>query len=225
MISRQIFKVLRGLDTLPRYSISIFRKPVPSGEDIISKVIQDHRRLEDYFTNYMAAKNEDDSYKWFNLFIWEVSRHAVAEEIVLYGLLEEQGEKGKELSRRSREDHRKMKQILEDLRHEKDHQKFDKKFKETFMDLAEHLNYEEREDLPFLKERLTEDQLIKAGKSFTMKEKIAPTRPHPNVPNRSVSLENALGVLLAPVDKLKDMFTAFPDKDTTRKKTPMNIKE
>jgi len=210
-----MFKVWRGLSTLPRFYFST--GGVTGGQDLISKVIEDHRKLEDYFTNYMAAKNEEDSLKWFNIFIWEISRHVIAEEQTLYELLDTQGERGKFLSNRSREDHMRMRQILQDLRNEKDHQKFDKQFKETFMDLAEHLNYEEREDLPFLKERLTEDQLLKAGKAYSRKEKLAPTRPHPAVPSKPASLEIALGILLAPVDKLRDIFTAFPNKDTTGK--------
>jgi len=186
-----------------------------SSEDIISRILNDHRELEDYFANYKAAKTEEESYKWFNLFVWEISRHSVAEELVFYQLLEAQGDKGKELSHRSREDHRKLKAELEDLRHEKDPKKFDEKFKAVFQDLQDHLKLEEGEDLPFLREKLSNDELIKAGKAFSMKEKLAPTRPHPTVPDKPAALELALGLLAAPIDKVRDIFTAFPDKETT----------
>ncbi len=212
MISRQLLRTIRGLNTLPRVSFSIFGKT----DDIISKVTQDHRELETYFKNYKAAKSEEDSYKWFNLFVWEISRHSVAEEQILYQLLEAQGDKGKKLAQKSREDHREMKKALEDLRQEKDPKKFDEKFKDAFKDLEKHLSYEEKEDLPFLKEKLSEKELIAAGKAFTMKEKLAPTRPHPSVPDKPAALELALGLMIAPVDKFRDLFTSFPDKDTTK---------
>lgn len=183
--------------------------------DIISQILQDHRELEDYFANYKAAKTEEEGYKWFNQFVWEISRHSVAEELVMYNLLEGLGDKGKELSQKSREDHRQLKQDLEDLRHEKDPQKFDTKFELVFKELQEHLKLEEGQDLIYLKEKMSQEDLIKAGKTFSLKKKLAPTRPHPNVPDKPTALELAIGLMAAPIDKLRDVFTDFPDKETT----------
>jgi len=183
--------------------------------DIIAEILEDHRELEDYYAKFKAAQTEEEGLKWFNLFVWEISRHSIAEEIVLYSLLEQHGEEGKQLMLKSREDHRKMKEDLEDLRHEKDPKKFDEKFDLLFKDLQDHFKTEEGKDLPFIKEKLTEEQLLKAGKTFDLRKKIAPTRPHPTMPDRPAALEQALGLFVTPIDKLRDMFTDFPNKETT----------
>jgi len=216
MLSRNLVKFARVLNAVPRYSISYRGQSGAGGEDLISRILQDHRNLEEYYKNYKAAKTEEDSHKWFNQFVWEISRHSVAEELTFYNLLEIKGDKGKELSKKSRDEQNHVKVLLEDLRHEKDPQKFDEKFAKVFNEVQDHLKTEETEDLPFLKEQFTEDQLIKAGKAFSMKQKIAPTRPHPAVPDKPTALELALGLFIAPVDKFRDLFVDFPDKNTTK---------
>lgn len=60
-----------------------------------------------YFDQY--KKNSGDAAaqaRWSRLFTWEIARHAVGEEIVLYPLMENHlGEKGKKLTDNDRLDH------------------------------------------------------------------------------------------------------------------------
>ena len=181
-------------------------------DDVIDDILTDHRELEEYYKQYKAAKSTEDSHKWFNMFLWEICRHSVAEEIVIYNMMEAKNEKGKELAFKSREDHRHLKEMLEDLRKEKDNSIFEEKFDAVFKELEDHIGTEESQDLVFLKENFTLDERKKAAKAFSMKKKLAPTRPHPGIPDKPTAIEMGLGLLVAPMDKIRDMFTDFPDQ-------------
>ena len=181
--------------------------------NLVDQIKHDHRELEQYFNNWKSASPEADSGKWFHQFIFEISIHSVAEEQVLYPLMETLGEKGKVLAEKSREDHRKLKQVLVDLSNEKNTIVFDTKMDAMMEDLLSHISSEESDDLVFISDKLSEEQLSKAGKAFSLKKKIVPTRPHPGIPDKPWALEAALGILTAPFDKFADLFRSFPDGD------------
>jgi len=66
-------------------------------------------RFEMYLNFDKYKKNNGDAAaqaRWSRLFTWEVARHAVGEEIVVYPLMEKHlGEKGKKLADNDRLDH------------------------------------------------------------------------------------------------------------------------
>ena len=78
-------------------------------------------------------------------------------------------------------------------------------------DLTKHIQKEEKEDLVFLERNLNLDERASMGKKFSMKKKIVPTRPHPEIPDHPTMLEAALGLLMTPFDKLADLFREFPE--------------
>jgi len=183
-----------------------------AASDILDDIKKDHREFEDYYKQYKAANNVDEAHKWFNQFLWAICRHSVAEEVLLYNMMEAQGDRGKKLAEESREGHRKLKVMLEDLRKEKNEQEFEKKFDAAFKELQDHLQLEEGEDLPFLAENVSLEARQAAAKAFALKKNLVPTRPHPEIPDKPTALELALGMLVTPVDKLRDLFTPFPDE-------------
>ena len=63
--------------------------------------------MYDYYDQYVKASGDADAQeRWSNQFRWEVARHAVGEELVVYPLMEKHlGAKGKELADHDRADH------------------------------------------------------------------------------------------------------------------------
>ena len=173
---------------------------------IIDLVRTDHEMLRTYYSKYKEAKEHDE--KWFNLFVWELARHSVGEEMTLYPLLASTGEQGQKLADESRKDHHKLKLDLEEIMIKKDPKIMDTMFKE----LTDHMKMEEEEDLVLLEQQFTVDELVAAGKTFKMHKMIAPTRPHSMLPEKPISLEFAFGLLVAPIDKLRDLLTEFPSQ-------------
>ena len=63
--------------------------------------------MYEYFDNYKKSAGDLDAQaRWARQLTWEIARHAVAEEIVVYPLMEELlGAEGKRLADHDREEH------------------------------------------------------------------------------------------------------------------------
>mgnify|MGYP007070498090 CR=1 FL=1 len=47
-------------------------------------VAQDHAELKHYYDQYKAATTEEGKTRWGNAFVWEMTRHAFREELVVF---------------------------------------------------------------------------------------------------------------------------------------------
>ena len=76
---------------------------------LTSKIAEDHQEMYEYydqFTQARSAGDDDKTERWARQLIWEVARHAVGEEIVVYPLMEKYlGSEGLRLANQDREDH------------------------------------------------------------------------------------------------------------------------
>jgi len=63
--------------------------------------------MYEYYTQYLNSKGDPDAQeRWARQLTWEVARHAVGEEIVIYPLMEKHlGAEGKALADKDRADH------------------------------------------------------------------------------------------------------------------------
>lgn len=73
----------------------------------ISDVIKhDHAELKEYYDNILSAKDSDSKIRWQNQFTWELARHSIGEELVVYPAMEQHmGDEGKSLAQKDRESH------------------------------------------------------------------------------------------------------------------------
>jgi hemerythrin superfamily protein len=189
---------------------------VKVGADIIDKVKQDHKELEEAYSNYKKfykQGDDEEANKWFNQFVWEISRHSVTEELVLYPLIALQGEKGQKLADQSRAEHQEAKNMLAEIQGINDPELFEKKFDEIMATLRKHISFEEKEDLEYLRENVDQAGREAAGNTFALGKNIVPTKPHAAVPNKSAALEAALGLFLTPIDNLRNIFEKFPSQN------------
>ena len=86
---------------------------------------------------------------------------------------------------------------------------FLKTLKELFKDLKEHIQGEEKNDLPTLERQLDSDSSDAYARSFERTKLFAPTRSHPSAPDKP-PFETVAGLMAAPLDKLMDIFRKFP---------------
>jgi hemerythrin superfamily protein len=56
---------------------------------ISDPIKKDHRELEEYYHKIIDSKNEDEKTRWSNQFTWELARHSVGEELVVYPRMRE----------------------------------------------------------------------------------------------------------------------------------------
>ena len=76
---------------------------------ISDAVTKDHRELEEYYNNILNATDADTQTRWQNQFTWELARHSISEELVVYPAMEKYlGEKGKDFADKDRKEHQEV---------------------------------------------------------------------------------------------------------------------
>jgi len=183
-----------------------------ASEGITAAIKKDHEELKEYYNNYKIAPTEKDQTEWANQFRWELARHAVGEELLLYPAFEKHlGAEGKEIAKEDRAEHEAAKLILYDLEKLRvTDGDYSAKFQKLIDDLTVHMQSEETNDLPKLENAISRDESIALAKRFTAIKKFVPTRAHPSLPDNGGLFETAAGLAAAPIDKLRDLFTPFP---------------
>lgn len=76
-------------------------------------ITSDHRKIEDAYKQVVNSDDIDHQTRYGNLFIWELARHSVAEELIVYPAMEKyMGEAGKDHAEKDREQHHQVSQTL-----------------------------------------------------------------------------------------------------------------
>lgn len=172
---------------------------------IEDQILADHQELRDFYAQY----KQNGDIRFFNQFVWELSRHSIGEEIIVYPILEKLGiSTAKEL-----EEHKLVAglgQKLEGM--EPGSAEFNAALDNLFKNLTDHMQHEESHDIPALKSRMSQQERIDAGNTFMNRKKIVPTHPHTLVPDNP-TLKEMVGLLMAPIDKFRDMFKKYPTEE------------
>ncbi|KAI0831550.1 HHE domain protein [Hypoxylon sp. FL0890] len=178
----------------------------------ISQAIQqDHDELEDYYNRIINSKDHDEQRRFQNAFVWELARHSIAEELVVYPTLEKVVSDGAQRADQDRAEHQKVKERLYEFQNMKPgDQNFIPTLEVLFKDLKQHIKHEEEDDLVKLEEALGLTQSKELCQKFEKTKYFTPTRSHPSAPNKP-PFETVVGLMTAPIDKLRDLFAKFPD--------------
>ncbi|KAI0556046.1 HHE domain protein [Xylaria curta] len=200
-LARKIYK------TIPQ----LFSATTVTMAKISDSIVHDHKELEQFYNNIKNAKSNDEKMQWRNQFTWELARHSVGEELVVYPAFEKLLPNGKEMADKDRKEHASIKEHLfkfQDMKPEDPN--FSKTLEALWTNLSTHIKEEEREDLPTLEKALDENDSEKMAKSFGRTKMFVPTRSHPSGPDKA-PFENVVSFLTAPMDHLRDMFRKFPE--------------
>lgn len=72
----------------------------------ISEAIKtDHRELEDYYNKILNSATDKEKTEWQNQFTWELARHSIAEELVVYPQFEKSIPDGRAMADKDRKEH------------------------------------------------------------------------------------------------------------------------
>lgn len=181
-------------------------------------ILEDHRDMKAMLEKYRTALTKDEAHKWYNQFVWEVCRHAIGEELVLYPLLKERIPNGPALVEESLEEHRETKKYLSEIEHlDYRSDEFDVKVRTMVDGLLKHMEKEEAEVIKLLVQFLSKEERLSAGARFNNRKRIAPTHPHTMIPDNSPIFETLSGLIVAPIDKFFDLFKEFPEAESVDK--------
>lgn len=76
---------------------------------LISQAIKnDHRELEDAYNNILSDTSADGKRRWQNQFTWELARHSIGEELLVYPAFEKNLPDGKQMADKDRAEHQKV---------------------------------------------------------------------------------------------------------------------
>lgn len=66
---------------------------------------EDHKQLKEYYNRAVNSKDPDEQERYGNAFIWELARHSIAEELVVYPAFERDIEDGQRIADHDRDQH------------------------------------------------------------------------------------------------------------------------
>ncbi|KAK8852032.1 HHE domain-containing protein [Apiospora arundinis] len=187
---------------------------------ISEAVKSDHRKIEAYYDR--MTKLDDPVYQeeYQNAFVWKLSRHSIAEEIVLYPNLERCVEKGNYIASQDRHEHYKLKRELKRFQKLRPSSpEFMPTLDRLWKELKTHMQEEEAHDLVKLEEAISESKSRAIADSFEYWKGASPTRSHPWVPN-TPPWETVVGSLVAPWDRMMDKWRKWPAEDLGRPQQP-----
>jgi hemerythrin superfamily protein len=177
--------------------------------DVIEVLEHDHREVEEMFKeleSLRGASSDADKERRKELtdqVTIELVRHSVAEEVLVYPKVERQV--SEEEVEHAREEHAEAEETLKRLeRLDCDDPNFDDELATLMKEIRHHIDDEEGEMFVHMREKIDSQELLKLGERVEAFKKVAPTRPHPNVPNEALP-RAAAGPAASLFDRMRDL--------------------
>jgi len=180
---------------------------ISNNEDIITLIMQDHRKILNLFDLYERTDDIDRREPLVRDSIRELSLHSSKEEMTLYDNLRKNIllPNGKEYAEHGWNEHEETKKLLYrlDVELKPNDILFDSIFRQIIKMMRDHIREEEEDLLPKIRNHCDEQKLIDLGKSYIHHGSIAVTRPHPSAPDKGL-LGKMANVVTKPIDDLRD---------------------
>lgn len=176
--------------------------------NLIDVIIADHREFERVFAELETGQGSPEVRRGLaDHVISGLVRHSVAEEQFMYPAARRALSDGDEIVDHEIEEHADAERVMKDLDGlAADDDGFDEQVRNLIADIRHHLEDEEEDLLPRLREACDDDELEELGEKVLQAKKIAPTRPHPSAPDTppvNLVLDPGMGL----VDRLRDALT------------------
>lgn len=176
-------------------------------QDAIELITSDHRWVDSLFEALIAEPSTEHRTSLKEEIVMSLSRHAAAEEQLLYPLARRRLGDGEPLVETALDEHQSLKEALRvwDTM-SADDEAFIAQAEQVQSLVQEHVAEEEGVLLPKLAAAATAEELTELGTHLATAERMAPTRPHPGAPNRP-PFNIVAGLTSAVVDKARDAVT------------------
>src|SRR3954447_18264060 len=177
--------------------------------DVIEVLEHDHREVEEMFAeleSLRGAASDEAKARRKDLadqVTIELVRHSVAEEVLVYPQVEKKV--SAEEAERARKEHAEAEETLHRMEKlDADDPAFDDELATLMVEIREHIAEEEGEMFAHMRQVIDEDELRKLGGRVQAFKKVAPTRPHPHVPNEPLA-RMAAGPAASLFDRMRDL--------------------
>ena len=174
--------------------------------DVVDVLMTDHREVELMFTELEGLLGPDadaDRRREVtdNVTI-ELVRHSVAEEVVVYPRVKDKV--SAEEAERAKQEHAEAEATMKRLEQmDSDDPRFEAEIRTLMAEIRTHVAEEEGQMFPHMREVFTDEELVAMKRQVEAIKKLAPTRPHPRVPNNALP-RLAGGPVVGLFDRLRD---------------------
>jgi hemerythrin superfamily protein len=179
--------------------------------DVIEVLEHDHREVEAMFAELEAlrgASTDEAQSRRKDLaeqVTIELVRHSVAEEVLVYPQVEDKI--SAEEAEHARKEHAEAEETMQRMEKlDADDPAFDDTLATLMREIRQHIAEEEGQMFAHMREVIDQDELRKLGGRVEAFKKVAPTRPHPNVPNEPLP-RMATGPAASLFDRMRDLAT------------------
>jgi hemerythrin superfamily protein len=177
--------------------------------DVIEVLEHDHREVEEMFAeleSLRGASTEETQSRRKTLteqVTIELVRHSVAEEVLVYPQV--QNKVSAEEAEHARKEHAEAEETLQRLEKlDAGDPAFDDELATLMAEIRHHISDEEGQMFTHMRQVIDGDELRKLGARVEAFKKVAPTRPHPSVPNEP-GPRVAAGPAASLFDRLRDL--------------------
>lgn len=175
-----------------------------NGLDVINILTTDHQEMLELLAQVESSNDPEQRRDLIDAAIAEVMRHAVAEEMYVYPAMEKHIPHGRDEVEHDKREHDELVKVMKKL---EDVDASDPSFmtltKEMEKQLRHHIDDEESDQFPKLRNHIPVDELIDLGNKVDAAKKLAPTRPHPSAPHSEL-FHKSVGPGVGMVDRLLD---------------------
>ena len=180
--------------------------------DAVDLLTRDHQRVEALFAQYEAAGDNHERTRIVHEVVHELAVHGEIEELLFYPRVRMALADGDELADEAVHEHLEIKRTLNELdRMTADQDGFDQRMGELVAEVRHHVEEEEGQMFPKIRERLSAEELADLGESLEGARALVPTRPHPAAPTNPLA-KLAASPPVALVDRVRDALRSFTDR-------------
>jgi hemerythrin superfamily protein len=178
-----------------------------SNLDVVDELTTDHREVTALLERIDTTADPAEKRDLADTAITELVRHSVAEEMYVYPAMRDHLPGGAEAVEQDTREHKELERTMKELEGvEATDPRFTELVGELRGKLQHHVESEEREQFPQLRERVPREKLVELRGKVDMAKKVAPTRPHPGAPNNEL-FHKLVGPGVGLVDRVRDKLT------------------
>ena len=184
--------------------------------DAIALLTSQHREVDTAFDEYesLGADAAERKKEIARKVITDLSVHAGIEEVAFYPTVREALPDMEDEIEDDLEEHQEAKQVLSDMQGmDPDDPELDAKFRKLIEDVRHHVQDEEGELFPRVRQAMTAEELDELGTHMQDLMDKVPTDPHPHAPQEPPANKVA-GPTAGAIDRLRDRIRERMDKDT-----------
>ena len=173
-------------------------------QSLIDDIVTDHREAEEIFKELEKGEDSQHKRELVEHVITELVRHSMGEEQYLYPTVRKVLPDGDKMADHELKEHAEAEEVMKQIeKTDAQDAKFDDLVGKLMQDIRHHIESEEGELLPKLRDACDKEQLRELGEKFEKAKKMAPTRPHPMAPDRPPA-NKVLGPGAGLIDRMRD---------------------